>query len=190
MIGVDRRTERTREAIRAAFFKVLFERGFNKLTITQVIAEANIGRSTFYEHYRTKLDLLSQSLSSLLGSLASIVGLKHPPETLVPLLLHIRQNQALGRELFMPRTRGLVSRVLTGHIEQLLIEIAVAQPYAKPIIPIGLIALQLAEAQLALIEEWSLGRSACQVEQLSLALCASCYASTAVLLGIDQPETA
>jgi AcrR family transcriptional regulator len=49
---MDRRVQRTRNALQEALLKLMRERGYNAVTVTDVCAAANIGRSTFYANYK------------------------------------------------------------------------------------------------------------------------------------------
>ncbi|MGI5220452.1 TetR/AcrR family transcriptional regulator [Nocardia sp. CA-290969] len=54
----DRRVRRTREALHRALIELMMERAYDRITVSDVIARADVGRSTFYAHYRDKDDLL------------------------------------------------------------------------------------------------------------------------------------
>ncbi|MEU6167094.1 TetR/AcrR family transcriptional regulator [Streptomyces tanashiensis] len=54
----DRRVRRTRAALRQALVELVLERGFHAITVEEITERADVGRATFYAHYRDKEDLL------------------------------------------------------------------------------------------------------------------------------------
>lgn len=54
---IDLRIVKTRENIKRAFQKLIKEKTFSKITVTNIIEESKINRSTFYKHYQDKYDL-------------------------------------------------------------------------------------------------------------------------------------
>jgi AcrR family transcriptional regulator len=65
----DRRVQRTRLTLRSAMVSLIRERGFETLTVQDIIDRADVGRSTFYSHFRSKEDLLEGSVAMLRASL-------------------------------------------------------------------------------------------------------------------------
>lgn len=65
----DRRVQRTRELLRSAMVSLIQEKGFEALTVQDIIDRANVGRSTFYSHFKGKDDLMKGSIDMLRSSL-------------------------------------------------------------------------------------------------------------------------
>jgi len=62
---MDRRIEKTKKAIKDAFYELISEYDYSKISIQDIIDKANIGRSTFYDHFETKDDLLKTMCTDL-----------------------------------------------------------------------------------------------------------------------------
>ena len=54
----DRRVQRTHQLLRTALFALIQEKGFEKLSVQDILDRANVGRATFYAHFDNKEDLL------------------------------------------------------------------------------------------------------------------------------------
>lgn len=65
----DRRVQRTQQSLRRAMFELIQERGFEALSVQDVIDRANVGRATFYAHFQNKDDLLLSGFGDLRTSL-------------------------------------------------------------------------------------------------------------------------
>jgi AcrR family transcriptional regulator len=65
----DRRVERTRQLIRAAFRSLLEEKGYETLTVQEIIDRANVGKATFYAHFDSKDELFASGFDELRASL-------------------------------------------------------------------------------------------------------------------------
>src|SRR6478752_8408264 len=61
----DRRVARSRRALKEALTDLILERGYEAVTVQDVIDRADVGRSTFYAHYMDKDDLLMAILADL-----------------------------------------------------------------------------------------------------------------------------
>jgi len=61
----DRRVGRTRKALKEALTDLILEKGYEAVTVQDVIDRADIGRSTFYAHFVDKDDLLMAILADL-----------------------------------------------------------------------------------------------------------------------------
>ena len=109
---VDRRQHRTREAIRKAFFKLVTSRRYDEFTVAELIETAGIGKSTFYEHYKSKDDVLRALMDNMLTELAAAAAGTAEPERLRGLLAHFWDNRRLGKAVFGPQLGPPIRRRL------------------------------------------------------------------------------
>jgi AcrR family transcriptional regulator len=61
----DRRVRRTRRALQKALISLILEKGFDSVTIEEITDRADLGRTTFYLHFKDKEDLLMQAIDSI-----------------------------------------------------------------------------------------------------------------------------
>ena len=177
----DRRTERTRQVLLAAFRELVLERTYDTLTVGDIVERANVGRSTFYDHYDGKDDLLGESVTTPFRALAAMVGMPEMPSTLVGTIAHFRENQRVSRTLLSGPTRPILTRRLAELIESRLVTLARKTPGTQALLPDAMAALHLAAGQLALIENWLTAQHACRPEAIAEALFASTNAAAAAL---------
>jgi AcrR family transcriptional regulator len=61
----DKRVRKTKQALQGALLELMVEGGYERLTVQRILDRAQVGRATFYLHYRDKEDLLRSSLERL-----------------------------------------------------------------------------------------------------------------------------
>jgi AcrR family transcriptional regulator len=69
---MDRRVRKTREALYSAFVALVAERGYDGFSIQDLIDEADVGRTTFYAHFKAKEDLLQFGFNRWRDELTSL----------------------------------------------------------------------------------------------------------------------
>jgi AcrR family transcriptional regulator len=150
---MNRRSQRTRAALKAAFRELVLSRGYQPVTVTDIIRRANVGRSTFYLHYAGKEALLSDSLDYPCRGLAAYVAADPIAAEQVPLLEHFRAQRRLNRVFFEPPIRTLWIKALARAIERQL-----ARPKGAGRAPGGarssVFCRIVAEMQISVITQW------------------------------------
>ncbi|MDR3573521.1 MAG: TetR/AcrR family transcriptional regulator [Anaerolineaceae bacterium] len=66
---MDRRIQKTKDAILEAFIELMAEKDFEQLTINEIAERANVNRGTVYLHYADKYDLLDQCIETHVNQL-------------------------------------------------------------------------------------------------------------------------
>lgn len=62
---IDRRVQKTLDSLHQALISLILEKGYDAITVKDIIDRANVGRSTFYSHYLSKERLLQGGLDNL-----------------------------------------------------------------------------------------------------------------------------
>jgi AcrR family transcriptional regulator len=176
---LDPRPKRTRTALMKAFNSLVLSRGYDEVTPAEVAEIAGVSRSTLYEHFAGKEDMLRESMLPILGPLAECVGSPTVSPRLELTLEHVRSSRRMARGLLSGRTRIVAAKMLAQMIEARLAQV----PACHTAIPRSLIAAYLASGILGLLDEWLLGREACPAAQLARTLQASTHAAAAAANG-------
>ena len=178
----DRRTARTRSALTSAFVELVLTRGFPDVSVEDIVARADVGRSTFYLHFRSKDDILKQSLVRPSGPLAALVGQDVSLASIIAQLEHFHSQRKLNRVFFAEPARAIWVCCLADLIEPRLSALLRISRGARPLLPLPMIAAQIAEVQIALISNWLTSRNAMKAGAIADALIATTQANVAALL--------
>jgi AcrR family transcriptional regulator len=65
----DRRVQKTRASLHDALITLAREKPYPAIAVKEILDRANVGRSTFYTHYRDKNDLLESGIHDILRSM-------------------------------------------------------------------------------------------------------------------------
>ena len=126
----------------AAFQKLLLERSYSGISVRLVCSRARVARSTFYECFQSKNDILRQSIQPLFALFAACVREKRCPDRLALVLAHMHENGKLSRALLRGPTRELVISFLADDISTTGLA---RSPFETTAV---------AAAQLAILETW------------------------------------
>ena len=122
----DRRVQRTRQLLEQALLALLEEQDYESITVQQITDRANLGRATFYLHYRDKEQLLLITLQKLQEDLARRLKPLHPHDLLTEehtlsekIFQHVVQYRHLYHTLLSKRGAAVAkSRLMTYMTEQ------------------------------------------------------------------------
>lgn len=97
----DRRTQRTRQTLSHALIDLIQEKRYAAITVQDICDRANVGRSTFYAHYRDKDDLLASNFQEVMDSLGSQIQLREGQLVfpVTPLFQHVQEHHHLYKAL-------------------------------------------------------------------------------------------
>ena len=154
----DRRQARTRAALLHSFTALIFEARYDSFSVADIAARANVGRSTFYEHFGSKDALLGESMRPFLTVLADVAAGTGTGDRLRAVVEHIWDNRRLGRIVFAMPMRPVVERQLTDAIAARL---GSEQRLA---------AVQIAAAQIAVMDAWTSGAVGATVDAIVASL--------------------
>jgi AcrR family transcriptional regulator len=163
----DRRIERTRTALLRAFVALFFERSYAQIRIADIVERANVGRSTFYQHYRNKDEILADSIRVPFTQLSKAVDGPARDPALVSILDHFWQNRSQARSMQSPAARRVMVRILAQLLRERLH--ARCREAGVPIDPahMSVVAHTLAEALFGTMAAWILGEIACGSAELA-----------------------
>ena len=157
----DRRTKRTRKLLQNALIKLVFEKSFDDITVQDIIDEADVGRSTFYAHYRNKEDLIRTNFGEMIEGLSQGIDLSGSSkgDRILPvqeLFDHVKDQvrllQALGSgrvlDLLFPEAHAIWSRMLESRLRGLINKDHI------PRVPLPILANHIAGASASMFKWW------------------------------------
>jgi AcrR family transcriptional regulator len=153
----DRRSQRTRQLLSEALVELIREKDYNTITVSDIIDRANVGRSTFYAHYRDKDDLFVKELDRVIDVLGrNIQHDAYTENSLFPslgLFRHVKEEYQLYKALMWGPGIDLLikhtQRSLTENIEQRLRESG-----KEFSVPTSILAASVAGSFLTLLTWW------------------------------------
>jgi AcrR family transcriptional regulator len=119
---VDRRAARTRALLLQALPALMAERGFERLTIQNIIDRAGVGRATFYAHFENKEELLAASVGGLRAWLEAMRerAPAQPFAFMRPFFEHLESHRAIYRTTFERESEVSVERLLRAMMRELV----------------------------------------------------------------------
>jgi AcrR family transcriptional regulator len=121
----DRRVQKTQGLLRQALASLIREKDYDSIAVKEILDRANVGRSTFYMHFRDKDELLVSGIHDMLRTVQS----KGPPSQAkrqekiiwfsLPVFDHIHQHRRSGEDRMGTRGRAIIHE----HLRKVLAEL-------------------------------------------------------------------
>ncbi|HVV13657.1 TetR-like C-terminal domain-containing protein [Amycolatopsis sp.] len=130
--STDRRSRRSRAALEAALLQLIAGQDLNQISISDVTTQADVHRSTFYEHYTDVHDLAASACTSMFDELIAATSKLTPAADmagqalLTQVFAHVVEHRKLYRAVLgeegsarvinqlLDRTAGAVQEDLTA----------------------------------------------------------------------------
>lgn len=174
---LDRRVQRTRQALRDSLLELIKEKDYDSISVEEITQHANLGRATFYLHYKDKEDLLVDQFSELADERAHALSeipfsawlpdLENPDHTtenklLEPLLMvfqHVANNAEVYRILLQNEKSDRILERIRKIIAQAITQFLQTKVENDPIpilfeVPINLLAAYFSGALLSCVDWW------------------------------------
>jgi AcrR family transcriptional regulator len=124
----DRRVQKTEALLRDALTGLIREKPYDSIVVKEILDRANVGRTTFYTHFRDKDELLASSIQEMLRPASS----RSPSsakryDTIIsfslPVFEYLQQHRIQHHSRAYDAGMDLANRdVLHGHLREVLAE--------------------------------------------------------------------
>ena len=121
----DRRIDKTIGLLHEALGALIREKPYDEIVVREILDRANVGRSTFYMHFRDKDELLISGIHDMLGSVhahAEAPAPGNPFERVLgfslPVFEHIHRHRHAGKAMMGARGRAVVHE----HLQKVVAE--------------------------------------------------------------------
>ncbi len=172
----DRRVLRTRKMLSDALIELMVEKGYDAITIQDIIDRANIGRSTYYLHFYDKEQLLLYNIDQLREYLKQINIIHSPFETQeafqfnfsMNMLQHAQSHKTLYTAIVIKKGGTTVINHMRLMISDLIRDdITVLMPYSDLPLPKETMIDFVANTFLTLLTWWMDQNMPCSAEDVN-----------------------
>ena len=112
----DKRSKLSCQLIYGALSRLMEQKSYENISITEIVKEAQVGRATFYRNFDSKLDVLTyisdMTFEGLLKYLIKYYDekkVRHNSEFLIPFLLYFDDNSLIVTQLLKARNQDVLS---------------------------------------------------------------------------------
>ncbi|MEM7334170.1 MAG: TetR/AcrR family transcriptional regulator [Chloroflexota bacterium] len=190
MPKLDRRIIRTRGLLRDALMALVLEKGYEAVTVQDITERANLGRATFYLHYKDKEELLVSSLESVFDELVKtldppVVAGKLNDGPVFAVFNHAQENSDLYRVLLSGEGSAKIYRRIQDYIAKEAVNRFFPALPKERLFPDDLLANYLAGALLSLTAWWLENGMPYPAEQMTQSFRQLTFLGLGNAMGID-----
>ena len=153
----DRRVQKTKTLLHEALGSLIREKPYDDIVVQEILDRANVGRSTFYMHFRDKDELLVSGIHDLLG----LAQAAEPPasgtraERLIAFSLPIFEHIHRHMEVSVPRMGVHGRAIVHERLQQVIAErIAGGAGRARKGIPPDVVTRYVASTFVLVLDWW------------------------------------
>lgn len=171
----DRRIRKTRTVLQEALVALIHEKEYDSIVVKEILHRANVGRSTFYTHFRDKDELFVSGIHEMLRALRP---LRQPLkarryEDLVwfslPVFEHLERQRRLGPSRIGPRGAAILHQHLQGALAELIADdvkkALQRRRKTAPSVPASLLMQHIASTFVLVLNWWLQTRSSLSAEE-------------------------
>ncbi|MBX2998323.1 MAG: TetR/AcrR family transcriptional regulator [Caldilineaceae bacterium] len=155
---MDRRTIRSRQLLRDSLVTWMLEKEYEAISVQDITDRADLGRATFYLHYKDKDDLLLSMLEALYDELVDRIETQCTLHNFsVPPIQYVFEHAAENKDLYKVVLSGAGKTALLTRTRDYMVTLLVKSMKEldnAPQIPLEVTAVYLAGAQMHLIGWW------------------------------------
>lgn len=120
----DRRVQKTLGLLSHALIDLIKERGYESIKVQDILDRANVGRSTFYSHFKDKDDLLIQGFENLrrLLKTSNPAENEYPGSALISFSGAMFSHAYDHRQIYQATAGGQTGLLIMGQMERILFE--------------------------------------------------------------------
>jgi AcrR family transcriptional regulator len=173
----DRRAGRSRQMLQHAIMDLVGEQPYDKITVNDIVARANVGRSTFYAHFETKEDLFLSTHEPWFRQIARTFIPDDPlapaeiSKDLMELFETMRRDPMMYHFISAGNANGALLKTLKKHIELALEDRLKAVIGAEgTTIPLEVLAKHIAGSVISVATWWAERHPDYTPEELALVL--------------------
>ncbi len=155
-----RRSADTETAIMDAFVALAIERRYDAIRVADLITRSGVGRSTFYEHFKGKDDVLLMAMRPILLALSTAASGRAAHSYVRSMVEHLWERRSLARPILDSKAASILQRrladAIAGHGG------GQADAAAAPLFAAG-----IAAAQLAMLRCWLTGHAPATIDVMT-----------------------